>query len=295
MKKELIGSILILLLALMVLMPTVKASVQNYWWDSVYFVEGTGVHYPHPDTDYYDIDLYADWECKGSELNHEQINYVTSFYILSGSVGLGATMGIAVGLALGGGAVGLAIGGMTGIALSFLLPAVITTYFLDERGCIWWWISTEFMDWLIVNQVELYILCVTNPTQAQNLILYAFLSYGYLRAGLVTLFDAIGIGNPRPPTLSISVSYYGGTTDPAVGTYTIYGDSVIVTATACAGYTFNCWLLDGVPYTDNPITVTMDSDPLGTNSHTLTAYFRSSGGGGGNLHPPRPRSVDDIT
>lgn len=96
------------------------------------------------------------------------------------------------------------------------------------------------------------------------------------------------------PTLSISVgTYYGGTTDPAPGTYAYeVGSSATVTATASSRYTFNCWLLDGVPYTDNPITVSMDSDPLGTNSHTLTAYFRFSSSGGGGGPPPRPRSGD---
>lgn len=65
----------------------------------------------------------------------------------------------------------------------------------------------------------------------------------------------------------------------------VRGESVIVTATADCGLIFNCWLLDGVPYIDNPITVTIDSD------HTLKAYFRfSGGGGGGGGRPPNPRS-----
>jgi len=101
--------------------------------------------------------------------------------------------------------------------------------------------------------------------------------------------DKCSIIDSTHKQLTISASS-GGTTDPASGTtYTYdYDSSVTVTAIpASSRYTFNCWLLDGVPYTNNPITVTMDSD------HTLTAHFRfSSSGGGGGGPPPRPRSGD---
>jgi len=87
---------------------------------------------------------------------------------------------------------------------------------------------------------------------------------------------SMSIGTPGPCTLSISASY-GGTTDPAVGTYTFdYGESVTVTAEPdYTHFDFDCWLLDDVEVDDNPITVTMDSD------HTLKACFDPRGGGSG--------------
>lgn len=69
----------------------------------------------------------------------------------------------------------------------------------------------------------------------------------------------------------------GGTTDPVSGTYTHdYGEVVTATATASSDYMFDYWWLDNNEMVfDNPITITM------TSNHTLDAYFRSTGGGGG--------------
>jgi len=73
-----------------------------------------------------------------------------------------------------------------------------------------------------------------------------------------------------------SVFYYnltitsteGGTTDPPLGIRTyVNGTQVSVTATPNNGFSFNCWLLDGEKRTENPITITMDSN------HALEAYF----------------------
>ena len=60
----------------------------------------------------------------------------------------------------------------------------------------------------------------------------------------------------------------GGTTNPSSGTYNYtVGTELNVTAIPNVGYSFNHWLLDGNMRTENPITVTMDSN------HTLEAYF----------------------
>ena len=60
----------------------------------------------------------------------------------------------------------------------------------------------------------------------------------------------------------------GGTTNPALGTYTYAnGTTLNVTAIPNIGYSFDYWLLDGQVRTENPITVVMDSN------HTLEAYF----------------------
>ena len=73
-----------------------------------------------------------------------------------------------------------------------------------------------------------------------------------------------------------SVFYYnltitsteGGTTDPPPGIHTyVNGTQVSVTAIPNNGFSFDCWLLDGEKRTENPITITMDSN------HALEAYF----------------------
>jgi hypothetical protein len=80
--------------------------------------------------------------------------------------------------------------------------------------------------------------------------------------------------------LSISASS-GGTTDPAPATYTYdYGSSVTVKAIPDYGYVLDHWRLDGKIVHGYSITVTMCSD------HTLTAYFKYIGGGGGNIPCP---------
>ncbi|MDH5770341.1 MAG: hypothetical protein OEZ25_03530 [Candidatus Bathyarchaeota archaeon] len=107
----------------------------------------------------------------------------------------------------------------------------------------------------------------------------------YVRVHAQDVYDAWGGWSAslqvsiRDPTLTISASS-GGTTNPAPGTYTYsYGSSVTVTASAYSDYVFDCWLLDGSTYYQNQITVTMNSD------HTLTAYFRYGGTGGGSSCP----------
>lgn len=81
---------------------------------------------------------------------------------------------------------------------------------------------------------------------------------------LTAYFEAI-----PPPEYTLNISAMaGGTTSPAPGTYRyMSGISVTVTAIPSAGYAFDHWLLDGIAYTSNPITVLMNQN------HALTAYF----------------------
>lgn len=59
-----------------------------------------------------------------------------------------------------------------------------------------------------------------------------------------------------------------GSTNPVTGTYTQNeGTTITVTATPTTGYTFTGWMIDGTPYTTNPVTVTMNMD------HTALAQF----------------------
>ncbi len=86
-------------------------------------------------------------------------------------------------------------------------------------------------------------------------------------------------------TLTITAGT-GGTTNPAPGTYTYSGGTVVsVQALRNAGYVLDHWTLDGVTRTGNPISVTMDAN------HALVAYFvpgytlTINAGGGGTTNP----------
>lgn len=68
-------------------------------------------------------------------------------------------------------------------------------------------------------------------------------------------------------TLTIASSI-GGSTNPVAGTYTYNADdSATVSAIPDQGMRFDHWDLDGIAYTDNPITILMDAN------HVLTPYF----------------------
>lgn len=71
------------------------------------------------------------------------------------------------------------------------------------------------------------------------------------------------------PTYTLTVSTTtGGTTNPSSGSYSYASGTVVqVTALPDVNYRFVQWGLDGVPRTENPISVVMDAD------HTLKAVF----------------------
>ena len=269
-KTFVLGTVMLALVTLSALMPVVKAVA--YYWDGIQFVDGIYIKYPHPDRDYYEISPYSDWSKKGDELYHTQFNHDKSLAIGGSLAVVGAAMGAAIGAIIGG-TYGAVIGTVTGAFLGFVLTWYAGVVFLDEYSCIWWWISTLFMDWLIVNQVVLGIMCIINPSGAQTTIAEAFVDNGYLRVGAVTFADHIGVGDPYVYTLTISTDS-GGTTDPTPGSY-VYteGTSVEVTAVPSSGHRLDYWILDGVEDDNNPITVTMNSD------RNLTAYFSLWGGG----------------
>ncbi|GAI93799.1 unnamed protein product, partial [marine sediment metagenome] len=87
------------------------------------------------------------------------------------------------------------------------------------------------------------------------------------------IFDIIVDVSDMPP-----IYYYlmiettlGGITIPVPGSYPyVEGSSAVVTATPKSGFAFDCWNLDSVNYTVNPITVIMDAN------HSVTAYFKEA-------------------
>ena len=279
MKKKPIVMMATTLIALLLLTPIVKAGVMHYWWDNVYYVDGTDIDYPHPDNVEYDISRNTDWTKLGYALCHFQINKDTTYQLLVGIWVLSGILGLAITACLGGGTMATFVGGVAGLVVGAFVDIVIDYYFVDERGCIWWWVSAVFVCWLISNLSWLGPLCSTDPAAGYGEILIAFLSCGYLRVGKVTFHDALGIVGPKIYSLTISVGSGGGTTSPSPGTYEGFeGASVTVNAEADSGYDFNHWILDGATEYGYSITVTMDSD------HDLTAYFQhyADGDGGGS-------------
>jgi len=72
-----------------------------------------------------------------------------------------------------------------------------------------------------------------------------------------------------PPTYTLTINTTtGGTTSPSPGAYSHpQGTSVSITAIANSGYQFDHWILDGATRTENPITITINTND------SLTAYF----------------------
>ncbi len=87
------------------------------------------------------------------------------------------------------------------------------------------------------------------------------------------IFDIIVDVSDIPLThynLTIETTF-GGTTDPAPGVHDyVEGEVAWVLGVPDIGYTVDCWDLDGVNDTANPISVLMDAD------HSLTAYFKEA-------------------
>jgi len=86
---------------------------------------------------------------------------------------------------------------------------------------------------------------------------------------LTALFSAIP---PTPVTVNIAVSG-NGTTDLTPGAHEFHvGDTITITAIPSAGTAFKQWQLDGVTYTDNPLSLTVTEN---LNGKTVTAEFIS--------------------
>jgi parallel beta-helix repeat protein len=92
-------------------------------------------------------------------------------------------------------------------------------------------------------------------------------------------------GAPPPPTYILTITAtVGGTTDPALGTYSYTANSTVqVTAIPAANYLFDYWELDGVNVgSANPYTVLMDKN------HTLKAFFSP-------IPPPLSASISPLS
>lgn len=273
------------LIALLVLTPLAHAGVVHFWWDNVYFVDGTVIDYAHPDHVYYGISPSSDWTRQGDDLHHHQINRDTSYGIVVGTVVIVEVLLLILFRHLPQTTTAYYVAGLGGIALATFVGVILDELFVDERGCMWLWIGRIFMTYLLEN---LDYLSGLYKEEAIATIISAFICYGYFRIGKVTFNDPLGIGDPSsdppPRNLYISVNRAeAGTVSPPCGVHTYdYGEVVTVTAYPAVewGFKFKWWILDGTPKAGqdvswyNQITVTMDSD------HTLQACFGVCGGSG---------------
>ncbi len=280
-KISVLAVLMLSLLTLTPLMPAVvQATAYNWYWDDVLFVKGqlpsgTHIKYPHPDRDWYGISPYVTWYKEGVKLEHNQLDHDASEMVKIGIVAVCGIIGAAVGLQLSGHQYGALAGAAIGIFLGAFVSGSAEVI-KDEVGCVWWWLSISFVDWVKANMWWLGPLVNLHPATFLTVVTSAFLLYGYLRIGPITFYDAIGAGNPA---YSLTISASGdGTTNLPPGTYTCgYGEAVTVTAIPDENRFLDHWMLDGHTYIvgyENPVTITMNRN------HTLTAFFYFMGGGG---------------
>ncbi|MEM4736111.1 MAG: glycine zipper domain-containing protein, partial [Candidatus Thorarchaeota archaeon] len=103
---------------------------------------------------------------------------------------VGAYIGESTGSVYGA-VIGAVVGTVFGILFGYYTQAILC----DEAGCIWWWSSRSFEEWLAANALWIYILSLT-PGGATGFVVSGFAAYGYLRIGSYTFYDAVGAGSP---------------------------------------------------------------------------------------------------
>jgi hypothetical protein len=199
MKRNCVVIATFILVASLLFAP-VEASVTNYFWDNIYFIEGTNIKYPHPDRDYYVISPYAGWIAVGTMLYHVQIDHDTSNIAPGAIIVACAIAGAVIGLRVGGTYGGL-IGTAAGAVLGWIASSA-SVILQDEVGCIWFWVSISFVTWLTNNAYWLGPFLQDSALYPIALAAMetAFLLYGYLRLGSTTIYDAVGAGSPAPPS-----------------------------------------------------------------------------------------------
>jgi len=142
----------------------------NYWWDGVYFIDGFGIKYQHPDAEYYEIEPWDSVYLNGTELYHRH-------WSESISAGIAVLPPVAAGAAIGvliGGGMGAVVGAVLGAAVGIVDMAIL----LDETDCIWTWESKTWeLKWFWIPPGKVYV-----PE--------------YFRVATFTLWDDIDIGNP---------------------------------------------------------------------------------------------------
>ena len=174
--------------------------VNHFVWDNVNFVSGGygsgSIRYPHPDKDYYGINIYQNWATQGSQLIHYMFNYDISTALgAAGEVAICAAIGVIIGSLVGA----PSIGGLIGTVIGVVAWVFTGDQVLDENGNLWWWINNYMILWLASNLGVIYWLMNMNYAAAVAYVCNAFVSSGYLRIGPYLFADGIGLGEPSPP------------------------------------------------------------------------------------------------
>jgi hypothetical protein len=186
-----------------------RDDLSYFIWDNVHFVAGGA--YPHADEDYYNIQPSESWSTLGTKLLHNMIDNTTSWVLVNG--GLAATLG-AIGAILGWAIGGEEFGAPLGVVLGLILT-LVGLYFSpnlpDENNNIWWWVSQDFIWWVVAGLGFIIYLYYYDIGYAVEYVLEGFWYYGYLRVSDTTMYDAVGAGDPDPPTYTYvsSLAEYG--------------------------------------------------------------------------------------
>ena len=176
--------------------PSFRASYTYKWWDSLRFVTGPSylIKYPHPDRDYYSIATFNDWSGTGTKLIHNQISSGYSAFLTGvGWVGIFTAVATYIGLQTKNPyyiTIAAVIGAVFGFYFGYATQAILG----DEEGCIWWWESRAYVDWLAANGWWIWFFSIIGGANA--FVWAAFVLYGYLRIGSVTFYDAVYAGSP---------------------------------------------------------------------------------------------------
>ena len=176
--------------------PSFRASYTYKDWDSIRYVTGPSyqIKYPHPDRDWYSIATFNDWSRTGTKLIHSQFNeYYSGFLAGVGWAGIFAAVGAYMGLQSKN-AYYVVIGAVIGVVLGFYFGYATQAILADEEGCIWWWSSRAYNDWLAANGWWIWFFNIMGSANA--FVWAAFALYGYLRIGSHTFYDAVYAGSP---------------------------------------------------------------------------------------------------
>jgi hypothetical protein len=133
-----------------------------------------------------------------------------------------------------------------------------------------------------LNERLLYFIELASKTSLKE----DFINFGF---NITSNYDQ-SPPSPSPPEYTLNIALSGnGTTTPNVGTRSFSeGTSVVVTATASPGWSFNHWLLDSTNIgSSNPYSITMNDDhsliavfsedPPPSINHELTLFITGSG------------------
>lgn len=140
-----------------------------------------------------------------------------------------------------------------------------------------WYLVGDIAFGEIEGETEQTLFCAPTLVGTYNLFVGVTDANGDLaQSNTVTLF----VNEQEPSTYSLIVnSETGGTTTPSGTTTYTAGFTVTLTATPAEGYTFSKWVIDEAEVSENPITVTMDTN------HVATAYFKVEGEAEGGEPP----------